>query len=78
MYRVIAFTVKPRISADTRYRILQYIPLANRDHIEVDHFSLMTDRFFRWQLQNSHFLQRILLLTWLLLLRLWQVLVRAP
>jgi glycosyltransferase involved in cell wall biosynthesis len=78
MYRVLAFTVKPRASADSRYRILQYVPFAERDGVKVHHRSLMSDRFFDWQMQNKHILWRILLLPWMLLLRLWQVLVEAP
>ena len=78
MYRVLAFTIKPRASADTRYRILQYIPFAVRDGIQVNHHSLMSDSFFLWQMGNSHFLARLLLFPWLLILRLWQVLIEAP
>lgn len=78
MYRVLAFTVKPRASADTRYRILQYIPFAECDGVHVNHHSLMNDRFFQWQMENSHILARLLLLPWLLILRFWQVLIEAP
>ena len=78
MYRVLAFTIKPRASADTRYRILQYIPFAERNGIQVNHHSLMSDSFFLWQIENSHLLARLLLFPWLLILRLWQVLMEAP
>jgi len=78
MYRVLAFTVKPRASADTRYRILQYIPFAERDGVQVNHHSLMSDSFFLWQMENSHLLARLLLLPWLLIRRFWQVLMEAP
>jgi glycosyltransferase involved in cell wall biosynthesis len=78
MYRVLVFTVKPRASADTRYRILQYIPFAERDGVQVKHHSLMNDSFFRWQMENSHLPARLLLLPWLLILRFLQVLIEAP
>jgi glycosyltransferase involved in cell wall biosynthesis len=58
--------------------MLQYIPFAERDGIQVDHRSLMSDRFFAWQMQNSHLIGRLLLLPWLLLMRLWQVVFEAP
>jgi glycosyltransferase involved in cell wall biosynthesis len=78
MFRVLAFTVKPRESADSRYRILQYHAIAERDGVAIDHRSLMGSRYFRWQIENSYFLLRLLLLPILLLLRLCQVLFLAP
>jgi glycosyltransferase involved in cell wall biosynthesis len=78
MFRVLAFTVKPRESADTRYRILQYHAVAEREGVLIDHRSLMGPRFFRWQIQNVHLLIRLALYPLLLLVRLWQVLFVAP
>ena len=78
MYRVLAFTVKPRESADTRYRILQYSPVAERDGIRVDHRSLMGSRYFQWQLRNVQLFLRLMLYPILLGIRLWQVLLLAP
>lgn len=78
MFRVLAFTVKPRESADTRYRILQYHAVAERDGIFIDHRSLMGPKYFRWQIQNVHLLLRLVLYPLLLLVRLWQVLFLAP
>jgi glycosyltransferase involved in cell wall biosynthesis len=78
MFRVLAFTVKPRESADSRYRILQYHSIAQRDGVRIDHRSLMGSRYFRWQIENSHFVLRLLLLPILLLIRLCQVLFLAP
>jgi glycosyltransferase involved in cell wall biosynthesis len=78
MFRVLAFTVKPRESADSRYRILQYHAIAERDGVSIEHRSLMGSRYFRWQIENSHFCLRLLLLPVLLLVRLAQVLFLAP
>ena len=78
MVRVLAFTVKPRESADSRYRILQYHSIAERDGVRIDHRSLMGSRYFRWQIENSHLPLRLLLLPILLLIRLCQVLFLAP
>src|SRR5208283_2771225 len=78
MFRVLAFTVKPRESADSRYRILQYQAVAERDGIRIDHRSLMGSRYFRWQVQNVRLILRLLLYPVLLAIRLWQVLFLAP
>jgi glycosyltransferase involved in cell wall biosynthesis len=78
MFTVLALTVKPGESADTRYRILQYQAPALRAGIRVDHRSLMSARYFQWQLQNVHLLERLLLYPFLLALRLWHVLYLAP
>jgi glycosyltransferase involved in cell wall biosynthesis len=78
MYRILAFTVKPRESADTRYRILQYQAIAERDGVRIDHRSLMGPRYFQWQIEHSHLLSRLLLYPVLLAVRLWQVLLLAP
>ena len=78
MLRVLAFTVKPRESADSRYRILQYAAIAERDDIYIDHRSLMGPRYFRWQIQNVHLFLRLLLYPVLILIRLLQVLFLAP
>jgi glycosyltransferase involved in cell wall biosynthesis len=78
MSRILAFTVKPRESADSRYRILQYHSVAARDGVHIEHRSLMGSRYFRWQIENSHLFLRLLLYPLLLLQRLWQVLVAAP
>jgi glycosyltransferase involved in cell wall biosynthesis len=78
MLRVLAFTVKPRESADSRYRILQYHSIAERDGVRLDHRSLIGSRYFRWQIENSHLPLRLLLLPVLVLLRLCQVLFVAP
>ena len=78
MFRVLAFTVKPRESADTRYRILQYHSIAERDGVCIDHRSLIGSRFFRWQIHNRHFFLRLLVFPALLLIRLGQVCLVAP
>jgi glycosyltransferase involved in cell wall biosynthesis len=78
MFRVLAFTVKPRESADTRYRILQYCAVAERDGISIEHRSLMGSRYFQWQMKNVQLLSRLMLYPVLLLIRLWQVLFLAP
>jgi glycosyltransferase involved in cell wall biosynthesis len=78
MFRVLAFTVKPRESADTRYRILQYCAVAERDGIRIEHRSLMGSRYFRWQLENVQLFLRLILYPVLLGIRLWQVLFLAP
>jgi glycosyltransferase involved in cell wall biosynthesis len=78
MFRVLAFTVKPRESADTRYRILQYCTVAERDGIRIEHRSLMGSRYFRWQLENVQLFLRLVLYPVLLGIRLWQVLFLAP
>jgi glycosyltransferase involved in cell wall biosynthesis len=78
MFRVLAFTVKPRESADSRYRILQYHAIAERGGVCIDHRSLMGSRYFRWQIENSYFLLRLLLLPLLMLVRLAQVVFLAP
>ncbi len=78
MLRVLAFTVKPRESADSRYRILQYVAVAERDDICIDHRSFMGSRYFRWQIRNQQLLLRLLLYPALLSIRLWQVLFLAP
>lgn len=78
MFRVLAFTVKPRESADTRYRILQYEALAKQDGILIEHRSLMDATYLRWQTKNTHLLLRIFLYPALLAFRFWQVLFQAP
>jgi glycosyltransferase involved in cell wall biosynthesis len=78
MFRVLAFTVKPRESADTRYRILQYCEVAARDGIRIEHRSLLGPRYFRWQLENVQLFLRLVLYPVLLGIRLWQVLFLAP
>ena len=78
MLRVLAFTVKPRESADSRYRILQYVAVAERDDICIDHRSFMGSRYFPWQIRNQQLLLRLLLYPALLSIRLWQVLFLAP
>ena len=59
MFRVLAFTVKPRESADTRYRILQYCAVAERDGISIEHRSLMGSRYFQWQMKNVQLLPAV-------------------
>jgi glycosyltransferase involved in cell wall biosynthesis len=78
MFRVLAFTVKPRESADTRYRILQYEAFAKQEGILIERRSLMGATYFRWQLKNTHLLLRIFFYPWLLAVRFWQVLFQAP
>ena len=78
MFRVLAFTVKPVASADSRYRILQFIPSAEQYGILIHHKSLIGPRYFQWQLQNQQTLLRLLLYPILLVTRLWQVLWPAP
>jgi glycosyltransferase involved in cell wall biosynthesis len=78
MFRVIAFTVKPRESADSRYRILQYGALAKQNGVLIEHRSLMDSAYFRWQIKNTYLLIRTLLYPVLLALRFWQVLFEAP
>src|ERR1700733_8160542 len=78
MFNVLAFTVKPRESPDSRYRILQYCALAEREGIHIDHRTLMGPKCFRWQQQNVHLLLRLLLYPFLFAARIWQVLFLAP
>jgi glycosyltransferase involved in cell wall biosynthesis len=78
MFRVLAFTVKPRESADTRYRILQYEAIAKQDGVFIEHRSLMDATYFRWQTKNIHLLLRTFFYPVLLALRFWQVLFQAP
>jgi glycosyltransferase involved in cell wall biosynthesis len=78
MFRVLAFTVKPRESADSRYRILQYEAIAKQDGVLIEHRSLMDAKYLRWQTKNTHVLLRTLLYPAMLALRFWQVLFEAP
>lgn len=78
MFRVLAFTVKPRESADSRYRILQYEAIAKQDGVIIEHRSLMDATYFRWQTKNIHLLLRAVLYPVLLAFRFWQVLFQAP
>lgn len=78
MLRILAFTVKPRESADTRHRILQYQALAEQDGMAIEHRSLMGRAYFRWQMRQAHFVLRVLFYPALFLKRLWQVLFLAP
>ncbi len=78
MFRILAFSVKPRESADTRYRILQYCEIAEQVGIRVDHRSLIGSRYFQWQIENVQLLLRLMLYPVLLGIRLWQVLFLAP
>src|ERR1017187_11009834 len=78
MFSVLAFTVKPRESADTRYRILQYREIGIKTQIRIDHRSLIGPRYFRWQSHNVRLIFRVTLYPWLLLIRLFQVLFLAP
>lgn len=78
MLRVLAFTVKPEESADTRYRVVQFVEPAARDGVRVDHRSFMGARYFRWQIKGRNLALRMLLYPFLFLVRLWQVLFLAP
>ena len=78
MFRILAFTVKPRESADTRHRILLYQTPAEQAGMVIDHCSLMGRAYFRWQIRNAHVALRVLLYPALFLKRLWQVLFLAP
>ena len=78
MFSVLAFTVKPRASADTRYRILQYEALAKQDDVVIEHRSLINAMYDRWQTKDVHLLLRTLIYPVLLALRFWQVLFQAP
>jgi glycosyltransferase involved in cell wall biosynthesis len=78
MIRILAFTIKPCESPDSRYRILQYGPIAGRDGVRIDHFSLLGSAYYRWQLRNVQLALRVLLYPVVLLVRLWQVLFVAP
>jgi glycosyltransferase involved in cell wall biosynthesis len=78
MFKVLAFTVKPRESADSRYRILQYQAIAEQDGVFIEHRSLMDATYFRWQLKNIHLLLRTFLYPVLLAFRFCQVLFQAP
>jgi len=78
MFRVLAFTVKPRESADSRYRILQYAAIAKQDGVLIEHSSLMDATYYQWQTKNIQLLLRILFYPVLLAFRFWQVLFQAP
>ncbi len=78
MFRVLAFTVKPCESPDSRYRILQYRSLAKDQDIVIDYRSLMGSKYYWWQIRNEQLLLRVLLYPFLLAIRLWQVLFLAP
>jgi glycosyltransferase involved in cell wall biosynthesis len=78
MFRVLAFTVKPRESADSRYRILQYAAIAKQDGVLIEHRSLMDATYYLWQTKNIHLLRRTFLYPGLLAVRFWQVLFQAP
>jgi glycosyltransferase involved in cell wall biosynthesis len=78
MFRVLAFTVKPRESADSRYRILQYQTIAKQDGVIIEHRSLMDAKYFQWQVKNIHLLLRTSFYPVLLAIRFWQVLFQAP
>src|SRR6516165_5144413 len=78
MFSVLAFTVKPRESADSRYRILQYEAYAKQERVFIEHRSLMDATYFRWQMKNIHMLLRTVFYPVLLALRFWQVLFQAP
>lgn len=75
---MLAFTVKPRESADSRYRILQYQAIAKQGGVFIEHCSLMNARYYRWQTKNIHLLLRTLFYPALLAFRFWQVLFQAP
>ncbi len=49
MKRVLALTIRPKEAADTRYRILEYIPWLKEAGIEVEHQSLLNAEFFQKQ-----------------------------
>lgn len=74
MFRVLAFTIKPRESPDTRYRVLQYQSAMQTLGITIDHCSLVGARYFQWQIKNQQALVRLVLYPLLLTIRLWQVL----
>ncbi len=76
--RVLAFTVKPTESADTRYRLLQFKENAEKANIEIDHRSLISSAYFGWQIRNEQLFLRAFLYPGLLIRRLWQVLYLAP
>ena len=78
MFRILAFTVKPRESADSRFRVLQFKDIAARAGIIIDHRSFMGSRYFHWQLKNRRLVLRLLLYPILFIVRLWQVLCLAP
>ena len=77
MFKILAFTVKPKISADTRYRILQYIPYFEKKGIKVKYYSLVNETFFNWSLNNSYTLIRVFLYIYFYFKRVFQIIFLA-
>ena len=64
MVKILALTVKPVQSPDTRYRILQYVE-AFRDYgIEVDHQSLLSDHLYRIYLAEGRSILKFFYYVW--------------
>lgn len=49
MTRVLALTVRPVEGPDTRYRIMQYLPLLTQEGFTVEHRHLLSSTFYRRQ-----------------------------
>ncbi|GAB6162752.1 glycosyltransferase family 4 protein [Desulfothermus naphthae] len=76
--KVLALTIKPNLSPDTRYRIYQYIDFFKKQEIYVDHLSLLNERFFLWHQEQGNTLLKILFYMFFLFKRIIQVLILVP
>jgi glycosyltransferase involved in cell wall biosynthesis len=75
MLKVLAFTNKPVLSPDTRYRFLQYLNYLKDADIEVRHLSLLDRRFYQLSLSDGRAFLKGVLYVWACLKRLVQLLV---
>ncbi len=78
MLKLLALTVKPKISADTRYRIMQYIPYFEKRGIKVKHSSLLNETFYTYNINNSKMLLRIFLFIFFYIKRFFQIILITP
>ena len=78
MPKLLAYTVKPEISADTRYRIMQYIPYFEKKGIKVKHSSFLNETFYNYHINNSKTLLRIFLFIYFYIKRFFQIIFISP
>jgi len=78
MLKILALTVKPDLSPDTRYRILQYLELFQGAGIEVRHLSLLNRRYYEMAMRKGQPFLKVVLYVWAWVKRMVQLLALAP
>ncbi len=78
MFKLLAFTVKPVSSPDTRYRIFQYIDFFSKKNIEVTHLCLYNEYFFKIHNEEAKTLIKFFSFIYYYIKRFLQIISLAP